>query len=921
MNPLRTRKAAQERCKVGHDFLGLTAAVFPAQAQRGQQGAQVRLVKAAAFQHGGDQRAEAFGDEPVLRGGLVHPTLSRGAAEGLIALPDGLLVQRLAHGEGVDIGGDGVALVHELGIGGDEAHKLIAGELHALRGLASIFREQGHDIIVIDTGRGKEHQLEIQLAHLGGGVPLPLVLPAAHGLRRFQIDALEGLHIVGGQNGLDLGVLLLRAVGVLVEPGLEALHLPEQPHEARAGLVALERGHGLRREGHSLRFHEAAQVFHGLAIVGNDLGRGLHQPDLAGALGVPLAGKEPHGLVHGVPLLAEVEDVAEGLGIVEDAVGARKCLDETVIAQVFVHIEGVEILGVKAGEEHVHHDGDVHPLRVRHIGERMLLRLDAPLHVLIIAVELDYRVIRAVAGVVVVNDGGERGLFALRVHGVVGALLRQILLKLLDVPVALGGRGKDAGDVQRPEGRVRGLALGLPLLKQLVVGYGLGDGAGGEQGAEPAVRRGAVMPVEDGVHDGAAALVRAGARAMLALRAEIIHMEAEDVAVFDGVGDGVGMELAVENVFRGSETALLALGLPVLGVFLINGRAGEAEKLRVGEELADGAVVFAKLGAVALVKNKDHALVAQGRELFAPSGATARVQRQRQLLDGGDDDLVFVLGGEQPLHQRGGVGVLLHAVFLKLVELLPGLAVEVLAVHHKEALGDVRVALEQGGGLEGGQRLAAARGVPDVAVAVVAVDAVHDGLDRIDLVGAHHDELPLGGHEDDITADHGREGALGEKGVGKGVQAGDLFVVPVGEAVEGQEVFRGVKGEVALVVIGKIPGVTAVADDEYLDEAEDGAGVAVAGVALVVDDLLHGPARADGEVFQLYLHHRDAVEQQDDVIAVVAARRVDAQLAHHLKAVLAPLAGVHQGEGKLCAVVALQRVAVAQGAGGLIDVT
>ena len=76
----------------------------------------------------------------------------------------------------------------------------------------------------------------------------------------------------------------------------------------------------------------------------------------------------------------------------------------------------------------------------------------------------------------------------------------------------------------------------------------------------------------------------------------------------------------------------------------------------------------------------------------------------------------------------------------------------------------------------------------------------------------------------------------------------------------------------------------AVADDEELDEAEQRPRVAVAGVVLVIDDLLHGPARADAERLQLDLHDRHAVDEQDDVVAVVAVVGVDAELVDDLEA-------------------------------------
>jgi hypothetical protein len=47
---------------------------------------------------------------------------------------------------------------------------------------------------------------------------------------------------------------------------------------------------------------------------------------------------------------------------------------------------------------------------------------------------------------------------------------------------------------------------------------------------------------------------------------------------------------------------------------------------------------------------------------------------------------------------------------------------------------------------------------------------------------------------------------------------GDLFVVLAGELVDGQEAFVGIETEVSGVVVGEVPSVGAVADDEQLDE-------------------------------------------------------------------------------------------------------
>ena len=71
--------------------------------------------------------------------------------------------------------------------------------------------------------------------------------------------------------------------------------------------------------------------------------------------------------------------------------------------------------------------------------------------------------------------------------------------------------------------------------------------------------------------------------------------------------------------------------------------------------------------------------------------------------------------------------------------------------------------------------------------------------------------------------------------------------------------------------------------------ARHGFAVAVARFIFVIYDLLHSAARADGEGFQLDLHHRDAVDEQNHIITMETVVGVNAQLIDHLKAVLAPV--------------------------------
>ncbi|GEM_PF-1974162 len=281
-------------------------------------------------------------------------------------------------------------------------------------------------------------------------------------------------------------------------------------------------------------------------------------------------------------------------------------------------------------------------------------------------------------------------------------------------------------------------------------------------------------------------------------------------------------------------------------------------------------------------------------------------------MDGGYDHLVRVIVGNQSPDQRGSVGVLLDAAFLEAVEFLAGLAIQVFAVDDEKAFFDVWVILQQCRCFEGSQRLAAAGGVPDIAVAAVLLDAGHEMLHRIDLIGSHHEQLLLAGDEYHVAADGLGERAFHQEGRGEVVEVGDLLIRLVGELVDGQETLVGVEGEVAGVVVGEVIGVVSIADDEELEEAKERLGVAVAGVVFVLDDLLHGPPWMDAEGFQLDLHDRDAVDEDEHIVTVVAVVGVDAELVDGFEGVFAPVLDVDQGVVQRCAVVTSKGVDLAE---------
>ena len=86
-----------------------------------------------------------------------------------VALADGRFAEALARFERADVFGDVVALVHELGIGADEADEFLAGHLGLARPPGGEAGDEAHDVVVINDGGGEEDELEVELVDLGLG--------------------------------------------------------------------------------------------------------------------------------------------------------------------------------------------------------------------------------------------------------------------------------------------------------------------------------------------------------------------------------------------------------------------------------------------------------------------------------------------------------------------------------------------------------------------------------------------------------------------------------------------------------------------------------------------------------------------------------------------------------------------------------
>ena len=246
--------------------------------------------------------------------------------------------------------------------------------------------------------------------------------------------------------------------------------------------------------------------------------------------------------------------------------------------------------------------------------------------------------------------------------------------------------------------------------------------------------------------------------------------------------------------------------------------------------LGDGRVHVPELAAVTLVEDEDHVPGVDGVLAVVP-------HEVGELLDRGDD-YARVRVVDLPAQLVGGL-VRGDRPVGKAVVLLDGLVVQVLAVDDEDDLVDP---LHPGGqfrGLEGGEGLARAGGVPDVAatghgagllVGRRREDPLEDRLGRGDLVGPHDQQLLRGG-EDAVAGQQGQQRVLGEEGPGEVDQVRDRLVGgvgPPGGELEGVGVGGlglalapcGLGDVVEAGGVRVVLGLGAVGDDEDLDVAE-----------------------------------------------------------------------------------------------------
>lgn len=591
-----------------------------------------------------------------------------------------------------------------------------------------------------------------------------------------------------------------------IEYGKDVPHLEDRAEEPDKGLLRLLADNGRTERIDGLEFGNqftvSADMFSfvvSIAVV--VVVEGFEHHDAA-RVGVA---EERDAFVGLLLQVAETDDVAEGLDRVQNAVGARIGLKQTVVTEIFIDPERVERGGVESGQEHVHHDQKVdfavlHPQR----------------NVFVVVLELlGGGVVTGLKHRVVIGDGRFKKVARRGVEptGVFGILLveKPFRLRFVDVEAVdqrhlqpPGGIGfhlplefavvefcrVDGGD---GEDRIEAGHPDFPLdLLDFVAVAGGGDGGDVGERAEierPVVAAGFLIEMLQNVPGDVADpgrieqcffAIDAGDLFILdvllfAHGADVFDPEGENVSVADGVDDRVGVQHVAERLFGGLEVGAAA----GTGVFRGDRRPGESEDVILFEGAGDRLVHVAELRAVTLVEDDDEMARIDLVILLL-------LDEDRKFLDRGDDDAgVRVL--ELPF-QDSGAGVAVGGAFFEAVVLLHGLVVEVLAVDHEEHLVDVGQPRGELSGFERGERLAAAGGVPDVAAglegAVLPViggefDAVQNPFGRDDLIGAHDQELFFGS-EDAVFRQDRKQRMPGEEGLAEIHQVADRAVAGVG---------------------------------------------------------------------------------------------------------------------------------------------
>ena len=294
-----------------------------------------------------------------------------------------------------------------------------------------------------------------------------------------------------------------------------------------------------------------------------------------------------------------------------------------MILQILIHIQRIQIFGIKACQQHIHYNRNVNLVLMCIVLIGVLLALDAFLHILIVSIKLSCRMVCTILFVIIINDGHECSLFLVWLFLIVYTLLLQILLNLHDVPVPFSRWREHTSNVQWLEGFIFLLLLYLHLLEQLVIFYSLIDRTRCKECIEATLVGGIIMFLQDSP-DNSLFLCNAS-NIIVLIGLKVVHMETQHVFIINGVSDSIGMQFFLKHIFCGLILGLLTSYLCIGCILLKDGRSRKTKQLRVWEKLFNGLVVLTKLRTMALVKDEHHTHIFYRKQTLLIVGTILRI--------------------------------------------------------------------------------------------------------------------------------------------------------------------------------------------------------------------------------------------------------------------------------------------------------
>ena len=153
----------------------------------------------------------------------------------------------------------------------------------------------------------------------------------------------------------------------------------------------------------------------------------------------------------------------------------------------------------------------------------------------------------------------------------------------------------------------------------------------------------------------------------------------------------------------------------------------------------------------------------------------------------------------------------IYGASFKLVKLLGSLGIQVLSVHKKDDLFNIRVCRKNLGSLKRCQCLSCACCMPDIGVPVRKCCLTNKGLHGIYLIGAHNHQQLISVVQNGISREHLDDMITSKEGNGEVLQIGDTHIVKV--RPEESKAIKHIS-----VGVCKVFGINAIRDNKELDE-------------------------------------------------------------------------------------------------------